>query len=136
MSDENNEMKYEGLAALIVTLDDNHERRMKDFKEFVDRRFTGLEQHNKKQNGSIATALNKVSDLEKESAERKLTCGAAVKALQNEVKYTKFVMWVDQHGKVSAVILIAILLITQSIVIAAVSNGWFSKLLDLIKGIS
>jgi len=37
MSDENNEMKYEGLAALIVTLERNHERRHKDFKEFVDK---------------------------------------------------------------------------------------------------
>jgi membrane-bound ClpP family serine protease len=135
MSDESQEMKYEGLAALIVTLERNHARRHEDLKEFVDERFSGLEDHNRKQNGSISEAMEKIRKLEKESQERKLTCGAAVKALQKEVKYTKFVMWIDKNWKASILLLIGALLITQAVVQAAVFNGWFSQLWDIIKGV-
>lgn len=138
MSDENNElkeMKYEGLAALIVTLEENHERRHKDFKEFVDNRFTGIEEHNRKQNGSIAEAMKKIGELEREANERKLTCGAAVQTLQREVKYTKMVLWIDKHWKGALFILVGVLLVTQGIVHAAVAGGWLSKIWELIKGI-
>ena len=82
MSDANSEMKYEGLAALIVTQHEAQEKRHDDFQKFVDQRFSGLEEHNRKQNGSISKALDKIGTLEKEANERKLTCGAAVEALQ------------------------------------------------------
>ena len=136
MSDENKEMKYDGLAALIVTLEDNHERRHTEFKEFIDQRFSGLEEHNRKQNGSISEAIGSIGKLEDESNERKLTCGAAVKALQKEVKYTKLVMWIDRRWKLAISLAIGVLLITQMVVHAAVANGWLSKIFDLIKGIS
>lgn len=136
MSDANSEMKYEGLAALIVTQHEAQEKRHEDFMKFVDQRFTGLEEHNRRQNGSITTAINDIAKLKKESNERKLTCGAAVETLQKEVKYTQFVKWIDQHGKTAAVVFIITLLVTQTIVYAAVSNGWLAKIFDLIKGIS
>lgn len=135
MSDEVNEMKYEGLAALIVTIEENHEKRHKDFKEFVDMRFNGLEEHNKKQNGNIGTAMKKIGELEREANKRKLTCGAAVETLQKQAKYVKFVMWIDQKWKLALFLFIGILLVTQAIVHAAVEHGWLSKLFELIKGI-
>jgi hypothetical protein len=135
MSDESKELKYEGLAALIVTQNEAQNKRIDDFEKFIDRRFTGLEEHNKKQNGSISMALDKIADLERESQSRKLTCQAAVETLQRDVKYMKFVQWIDKRWKLAVFIAVGILLVTQAIVHAAAQNGWIERLFQLIKGV-
>jgi len=136
MSNKSDEMKYEGLAALIVTQHEADSKRMDDFQKFVDKRFTGLEEHNRKQNGRISKTMEKLQSLEEEAQERKLTCGAAVKTLQKEVKYTKFVLWVDKHWKAALIMLVGILLVTQAIVHTFVQRGWLQQLWDLIRGVT
>jgi len=139
MSDEEttkvNELKYEGLASLIIQGQQNELLRHTEFKEFVDHRFKGIEAHNTKQNGSITDALKAIADIKKESDERKLTCMVAVEALQKKAKYTKLLWWVDNHPTKSIISFVMLLLVAQAIVHVSVANGWLGQLIGLIKGL-
>lgn len=55
------EMKFDALATLIANNHEESKTRMKDLYAFVDYRFTGIEEHNKKQNGSIAHAIERIA---------------------------------------------------------------------------
>jgi len=81
--DNNEEMKYEALAALIGTHHEENKTRINDLKEFMGERFNQLDAHNTRQNGSIAKAITRVEALERESQERKLTCMKAVRVLED-----------------------------------------------------
>jgi 4-alpha-glucanotransferase len=134
MADESKELKYEGLAALIITQHEAQEQRLNDFQKFMDRRFNTLDRHNEKQNGSISKALTDIAELQKESETRKLTCQKAVETLQRDVKYAKFVQWIDKRYKLALAMFVGLLLVTQAIVHAAAQHGWIAKIFQLIKG--
>lgn len=71
---EINELKYEGLAALIQG---NHEainKRLDDFYKFTETEFAHLHAHNKKQNGSLTTALEHIDKLEHAEATHYINC--------------------------------------------------------------
>ena len=125
MSKESDEMKYEGLAALIVTLDEKNEKR------FVDKRFTGLEKHNRNQNGAISKARDDIDDVKKEMDKRELTCMASVDSMQKNVKYVRVIEWIGKRWKLTLFGFIGILLITNYIV----DRGWMGKLFEIIKEI-
>jgi hypothetical protein len=137
--DENNqianELKYEGLAALIITGQKEARLRHDDLKGYVEQRFNGVDSHNKRQNGSITKAMNDILELQKESDKRKLTCMAAVAVLQKRTKYTGVLKWINEHQRRSAILLFSLILGTQIIVLHAIQNGWLAKIWELIKEI-
>jgi uncharacterized protein Yka (UPF0111/DUF47 family) len=61
------ELKYEGLAALIMT-------RFDDMRQENKENFNRLYRHNEKQNGSIATAINRIYQLEEREKTHTLRC--------------------------------------------------------------
>ena len=86
-------LTYEGLASLIVQQGLNDKEWRDDFKsQFSDYRKENKAEHqelknyNIKQNGRQADMMKEIADLKKESNERKLTCGTAVKVLQEAAK--------------------------------------------------
>lgn len=119
MSDNGNskliqEMKYEGLTALIIEGQEHAKERHDDFKEFIDHRFTGLEKYNEKQNGSIQKTKDRVLVLEQGS------------------RYTKLLKWIDTHPKRSIVIILSIGVVLSGTVMHAVAEGWIPELWRLI----
>jgi hypothetical protein len=62
-----NELKYEGLAALIMT-------RFDDMRQENKENFDRLYRHNENQNGSIATAINRIYQLEEREKTHVLRC--------------------------------------------------------------
>ena len=126
-------LKYEGLASLIITQHKEIQQRIGDMQKFIDFRFTGIEEHNKKQNGAISQAVQEIAELKKESDERRLTCMMAVHTLQEKSKYTKLLWWIDKHPKMSVTIVFAIFLLSQFIVYVSVMNGWLGKMIGFIK---
>ncbi len=94
-------MKFEALATLIATNHEETKHNLDSTKEMMDLRFKGLETHNEKQNGSICRAINKITQLEKESQERKLTCGKAVKVLEENARKAKEEKKVHKSQKLS-----------------------------------
>ena len=131
-SNASKEMKYEGLAALIIEGQRHAKERHDDFVKFVDHRFTGLEEHNKRQNGAINENLKAIADLQRESNERKLTCGAAVEILKAETKYAKFVHWIDKHGVISGLLFFGMLLVSAGIIDLFSQKGWLGTIWHLI----
>jgi hypothetical protein len=127
-----NELKYEGLAALIVEGQEHAKQRHEEFVTFIDFRFKGLEEHNKRQNGSIGKAMEDISELQKESNERKLTCMTAVEVLQKKTRYASILKWVDDHPKRSTLIFFILVVGLQSLVLRAHEQGWLGKLWEFI----
>ena len=115
MSDE---LKYEGLVALMLGVEERIEKRSterhNDLKEAMDIRFRGLEAHNERQNGAIM----KIKD--------------RVEVLEEERKYTRIMKWVDKHPKRSAFILLTSWIAISSIVTYAIGVGALPKLWELI----
>jgi len=126
------EMKFESLAQLISTHHEENKTRLKDFKDFMDQRFTGLENHNRKQNGTINKTLERVADIEKEQQERALTCKAAVEVLQEKTRYVRVVEWIDRHPKTFIISVVLIIILSQTFVHVAVEQKWIGKLIELI----
>lgn len=118
------ELKYEGMTALVID-------RIEDLKEFSKTRFDSLEAYNQKQNGNINKAIDRISNLEKESEERKLTCKAAVEILQKETKYAKFVHWIDNHRIATLLIFLGITIVSSLLVDLIQDFDWVFKLLGL-----
>jgi hypothetical protein len=108
------ELKYEGLASIIIEGQRQARERHDDFKDFVDRRFVGLEQHNEKQNGIIKETIERVDHLEEDR------------------KYTKIMKWVDKHPKRSVLIIVGSWIAISSIVTYAIGVGALPKLWELI----
>jgi len=81
-----NEMRYEALAELIGLHHEENKTRIEDLKGFMGERFNHLDAHNKRQNGSITKAIQRIEYLEKESQERKLTCMKAVEILEKRAR--------------------------------------------------
>lgn len=118
MPNENEGLKYEGLVALMLGVEDRIEKRSKDrhdeFREFVDHRFTKLDQHNEKQNGTIKNTIDRVHNLE------------------HGTKYVKLLKWVDTHPKRSIILIVLSWFITSIAVTNAVCNNWLPRIWDLI----
>jgi hypothetical protein len=115
------ELKYEGLASLIIEgqkqareRDEDIRRRQDDFINMVDRRFEGLEQHNVKQNGIIGTI------------------DARVACIEEEKKYYGIMKWIDKHPKRAGFILLGSWIVISSIVTYAIGVGALPKLWELI----
>ena len=107
-------MKYEGLASIILTGQEHAKERHDDFKEFVDHRFSGLEDHNEKQNGSIQKTMDRVNVLERGN------------------QYVRLLKWVDIHPRRSIIVTLASFFIVSTIVTNAVVNNWMPRLWELI----
>ena len=108
------EMKYEGLTALIIEGQRHAKERHENFEKFIDHRFTGLENYNKKQNGSIQKTMEKVNVLEQGN------------------KYTKFLKWIDKHPKRAIAITLSTVVLLAGMVMHAVMEGWLPKFWELI----
>ena len=119
MSDQ---LKYEGLVALMLGVEERIEKRSKDrhdeFKDFVDHRFTKLDEHNKKQNGAIFKIENRVLDLEIEQ--------------KKDNKYVRFLKWVDTHPRRSIIAILGSWTILTVMVSNAVAHNWLPKLWELV----
>lgn len=114
MANEIDQLKYEGLASIIVLGQEHAKERHDDFKDFVDHRFTGLEEHNEKQNGSIYKTMERVNKLEKGT------------------QYTRFVKWVDLHPKKSIFFALSSWTMGTIAITNAVANNWMPRLWELI----
>jgi len=114
MTKETDEMKYEGLAALIIEGQRHAKERHENFKQFVDHRFSGLEKHNEKQNGAISETINRVTNLEHGN------------------KYSRFLKWIDMHPRRSIIVVFASWFVVSTIVTNAVVNNWMPKFWDLV----
>lgn len=115
------ELKYEGLASLIIEgqkqareRDEDIRRRQDDFIGMVDRRFEGLEKHNVKQNGIIG------------EIDARLAC------VEEDKKYTRIMKWIDKHPKRAVVIVVGSWISISSVVTYAIGVGALPKLWELI----
>jgi len=126
------EMKFEALAQLINNNHEENKQRMKDLYGFMDIRFNGLEEHNRKQNGSIQKTMERVANLEEESQRRGLTCMKMVETLEQQTRYAKIVHWIDDNPKKSIIAIIIIIFFSTAIIHLAIENGWMFKLWQLI----
>lgn len=115
------ELKYEGLASLIIEgqkqareRDVDIRKRQDDFVAMVDRRFEGLEKHNERQNGIIRETVNRVSCIEEDK------------------KYTRILKWVDKHPKRSIMVIVGSWIAISSVVTYAIGVGALPKLWELI----
>ena len=114
MTKETDQLKYEGLASIILTGQEHAKERHDDFKVFVDHRFTGLEKHNEKQNGKINKTMDRVDKLEQGN------------------QYTKLLKWVDIHPRRSIILVLSSWFLVSTIVTNAVVNNWMPRLWELI----
>jgi hypothetical protein len=130
-----NELKYEGLAALIVQGQEAAKERHDTFVKYAEQEFDELKVYNKKQNGSISEAMRDIAALQKESIERKLTCAVAVDALTKKSKYTNWLFWIDTHFKASMFIFIATLLLSMAIIHTIAQYDLFFKAWLFVKQI-
>lgn len=108
------ELKYEGLASLIIEGQKQARERHDDFKDFVDRRFEGLEDHNKKQNGIIG------------EIDARLAC------VEEDRKYTRIMKWVDKHPKRTVFLVVGSWIAISSIVTYAIGVGALPKLWEVL----
>lgn len=115
------ELKYEGLASLIIEgqkqareRDVDIRKRQDDFVAMVDRRFEGLEKHNERQNGIIRETVNRVSCIEEDK------------------KYTRILKWVDKHPKRSIMVIVGAWIAISSVVTYTIGVGALPKLWELI----
>lgn len=127
------ELKYEGLAALIVQGQKTAERQHDEFVSFVDHRFNAIDKHNKDQNHTTSKAIARIGELEKEIHTRKLTCMSAVEILQKKTKYVGLLEWINKNQKKSAIGGLLLMLATFSIILRAHEHGWSSQVLEYIK---
>jgi len=108
------ELKYEGLASLIIEGQKQARERHDDFKEFVDRRFTDLDKHNEKQNGIIG------------EIDARLGC------VEEDKKYTRIMKWVDKHPKRAVIVVVGSWITVSSVVTYAIGVGALPKLWEII----
>lgn len=134
-TENSKELKYEGLTALIIQGQENAKDRHEVFVTYVREEFANIRAHNKKQNGAIQENLKYIGELQKESNERKLTCKAAVDVLQSQATYSRFVKWIDEHGRLSVLILFFIFVFSETLIVIAIQNNWLKNIWDIIKGI-
>ena len=133
---KNNEaLKFEALASLIIEGNRNAELRHNDLRSEMYRRFDKLDEHNAYQNGSIGTAIQEIADLKKESNDRKLTCGAAVEELKRRTRYTGMVKWVNEHQKKFLVLFSISFLGTIWVFTYIVENQLVKQFWDVLKQI-
>lgn len=127
--------KFDALATLIAANHEDQKQALKSFKEFIDYRFSGLEEYNKKQNGSILKVVEQVAQVEREQFQRGLTCKKTVEAMSSNLKYIKLVKWVDGHVKLSIVLFVVMVFISTGIIYIATESGWLVKLIKMITGL-
>ena len=127
------EMRYEALATLIASHHEENKQRHKAFASEVDRRFAGLEHHNRKQNGAIQESLKRIAIIEQESATRGATCKVVVEAMEKNLKYAKLIKWVDKHPKISIVVLVVLIFTSTGVIHAAIEGGWVLRIIEIIK---
>lgn len=114
MTKETDQMKYEGLASLIIEGQRHDKERHENFKEFVDHRFTGLEEHNEKQNGTIGKTIVRVDDLEKGN------------------KYSRLLKWIDTNPRRSIIMVLALWFLVDTAVTNAIVNNWVPRFWELL----
>lgn len=135
MSTKNEEMKYEGLAALIVDQNQGIHKRIDDLHTMSKDHFDKLEAYNTKQNGSITKALEGVANLQSNCTLRKDTCMAAVDELKKNSDYRKIWIWFGKHWKLSIALIFVAWVISGLIIFTAIQQHWVGKLFELIKGV-
>ena len=104
--DELKSLTYEGLASLIIEQGKNDAEwrrefkdQFNDFKKETKENFAKTHTYNEKQNGRQAAAMNKIAELERESANRALTCGLKVVELVDEKQAAKQAAMENQKDK-------------------------------------
>lgn len=119
---------YESLVGLIVDNSRRDEEWKRDFKEqWAEFKEENKESHEKlraynaKQNGRQADMMKEIAILKKESLTRELTCGAAVKAMQEAAKERKEEVKTDRMHKLSKRQWIAVYVV--SLVISSTAVG-------------
>ena len=121
----NEELKYEGLIALMIgmeeRIDKKADQRMVDFREFVDHRFTKVDDHNAWQNGSMHKMAERVHKLEHKTDE-----------IGRGNNYVRLLKWIDTHPRKSIVLIIGTWSAASLLVTNAVCNHWMPRLWDLI----
>jgi hypothetical protein len=135
MSDETNkinELKYEGLAALIVQTREEDQQRWKDFKDLfaefklnLKEDMDELKNYNKVQNGRMVTAMEKISELEKKEISRVEDCllNEKVRALEDDSLSAKSVKkWVTKTVGITAGTLTGLWIVFQ-IVVKLIENA-------------
>lgn len=131
------ELKYEGLAALIQTNKEQEEARwdlffnsFTEFKVNLKEDITELKNYNKTQNGRQATMMGKIAELESESQKRKLTCMRAVEVLEKKAEDEKEEKKKDTEKKLSKRQWIALFVVSVTVGLTAI-GGFVISIINL-----
>jgi Na+/phosphate symporter len=126
------ELKYEGLAALIVQTREEDQQRWKDFKDLfaefkanLKEDMDELKNYNKVQNGRMVTAMEKISELEKKEISRVEDCplNEKVRKLEDDSLSAKSVKkWVTKTVGITAGTLTGLWIVFQ-IVVKLIENA-------------
>jgi len=120
------EVKYEALAQLIAQSQEEQRQKWNDFKENFTEFKTNLKEdmnelkaYNKKQNGNIAEALNRIGTLEEKELTHIINCPMVekVRVLEDEsLTTTSIKRWVTKTVAITAGALSAMWIIFQIII--------------------
>ena len=125
MPEGNEGLKYEGLVALMIGMEErikkDSKERLDEFKVFADHRFTKLDEHNEWQNGS----MHKMSERIHKAEHR-------IDEVSNGNKYVRLLKWIDTHPRRSIVMIIGAWTIASIAVTNAVCNNWLPRLWEVV----